>query len=46
MRPAPSREGKYPLMQAHATDPDWVLDALIRTGNEAIQRDRYLEAQL
>ena len=36
--PGGEREG--PLMEAHAADAEWVLHALVRTGDEAVERDR------
>src|SRR5439155_17120070 len=42
---APDGEWKHPLVQRHTANPEGVVDALARTGNEAVERHRDLEAQ-
>ena len=42
---APGCQREHPLVQAHAADPERVLDALVGTGDEAVERHRDLEAQ-
>jgi len=42
----PGGGGENPLMQAHSADTEGVLHALIRSGDEAVERYRNLEPQL
>ena len=39
------RERKHPFMHPHAADAERIVDALIRSGDEAVERHRDLEAQ-
>ncbi len=46
VRRAPGGEREHPLVQAHAADPERVVDALLGSGDEAVERHRDPEAQL
>jgi hypothetical protein len=43
---AECREVESPLVQSLTTDAEWILDALIGTSNEPVERHRDLETQL
>src|SRR6476646_1638278 len=42
----PKSEWEDPLVKPHAADAEWIVDALIRPGDETIERHRDSEAQL
>src|SRR5439155_6299902 len=40
--PLPARRIEHPLVQPHAPFADWVLEALVGTSDEAVERYRHL----
>src|SRR6185503_4327378 len=46
MHPAPRRERKHPLVEPQAADAERVVHALVRPGDEAVERHRDPETQL
>jgi hypothetical protein len=45
VRRPPNRERNHPVVEALAADAERILDALVRTGNEAVERHRDPQTQ-
>src|SRR2546430_13606769 len=46
VRLAPEAKREDPLVQPHAAHAEWVIDALVRAGDETVERHRDPESQL